>query len=522
MPGAGFSDLSSMSYRGPTLFGTFALGVSCVMTQLALMREMLGVFAGNELVFGVVLGNWLLLMGAGAALGRRLGRGPARSLTPLGALLIATAVLPPLQILILRQIRQLFFQGEAIGVVGTVLVSAGVILPYGLAAGAFLALACAVWKAPAAAAGAGRIYSMDSLGSVAGGVVFSFILISRLDHIALLGVPALLNSLAAAWLGWRSRRERGVWGGVMVWGSLATGAALLAWIFLTDPDASSTARQFAGQHLLFRGNSPYGRLVVTESGGQTNVIENGIAVVSTPNIESAEECVHLALAQRPGAKSVLLIGGALSGAIREVCRYRVTSIDCVELDPLISTLARRFLPGESADPRVRLIQADARVFVRQADPGYDVVLVALPDPTTAQLNRFFTREFFQDAHRILRPGGVVSFAVGRYENYASPELSRMLSCARQTALSSFRHVLLVPAARVYFIASDAPLTTDIAAGLEEAGIATRWVNRNYLAATMAPDRLAGVQRAAEQAGPRKPGFRANALLFPRPLLGGPV
>ena len=40
------------------------------MTQLTLMRELLAAFSGNELVFGVVLGNWMLLTGIGAALGR--------------------------------------------------------------------------------------------------------------------------------------------------------------------------------------------------------------------------------------------------------------------------------------------------------------------------------------------------------------------------------------------------------------------------------------------------------------------
>src|ERR1039457_6236717 len=52
------------------LLAVGALGVSCVMTQLALMRELLGTFSGNEMVLGVVLGLWLLLMGIGAWLGR--------------------------------------------------------------------------------------------------------------------------------------------------------------------------------------------------------------------------------------------------------------------------------------------------------------------------------------------------------------------------------------------------------------------------------------------------------------------
>src|SRR5512139_2131871 len=87
--------------RTPILAGVFALGVSCLLTQLALMRELLGVFAGNELVLGVTLGNWLLLLGLGAALGR-LVRADKQAKTEraprvLLGLLLLTAVLPPLQ-----------------------------------------------------------------------------------------------------------------------------------------------------------------------------------------------------------------------------------------------------------------------------------------------------------------------------------------------------------------------------------------------------------------------------------------
>ena len=38
-----------------------ALGVSSIITQLTLMREFLSVFSGNEMIYGIILGSWLLL-----------------------------------------------------------------------------------------------------------------------------------------------------------------------------------------------------------------------------------------------------------------------------------------------------------------------------------------------------------------------------------------------------------------------------------------------------------------------------
>ncbi len=526
------------------LAGVFALGVSCVMTQLVLLREMLCVFAGNELVLGVALGNWLLLMGLGAALGRWAHR-LREPVGVLAALLIFTAIVPPAQVVALRGLRSVvFLRGVDLGVTQTVLASFVILLPYCLAAGFMLALACSILSRMAGTVGAsgtpplgnpaiershgagdspiqppkggtpnraaGRVYFADSLGSIFGGVLFAFVLVQRLDHFALLCVAAVLNFVVAGWLSWSAhpRRAAGILpaesrqqdtGSSLLLGTAALlGIGLLALVLFASPDAASTTLQFPGQHVLFRGNSPYGRLVVTETGGQINFLENGVAVATQPNIELAEETAHYALAQRPDARRVLLLSGSLTGAAREVLRYGVGEVHCVELDPLLIDAGRRFLPQEFRNPRLRLLATDARQWVRRTTTKYDVVIVALPDPSTAQLNRFFTTEFFEETRRVLAPGGVLAFAVSHYENYASKELGRVLSCARQTVGRSFKNVVIIPGGRVYFLASDGPLRTDIAEALGQLRLATRLVNRNYLAAMLAPDRLADVNRAAAQ------------------------
>ena len=508
MAGAASTSWAPETIRRRILAGTFGLGFSCVLTQLVLMREMLAVFDGNELVLGVALGNWLLLMGLGAALSRCLpsGKEPVRTLT---AVLVCIALLPLVQVVALRALRSgLFLRGAALGVVETVLASLCVLLPYCLLAGLYLALACRTLEQGDRAHGAGRVYALDSLGSVIGGALFMFALVPLLDHFAILWFPAGLNLLLAAWLVRKSPAPTWPTAHFLVQVSLvAVAAGGTAWMLAANPDASTLSLQFPGQRVLFSKDSPYGRLTVTESGGQTNFFENGLLVAAAPNIESAEEAAHYTLAQRPGAKKVLLIGGLLSSTAREVLRHEGVDVDCVELDPLAVRLGRAFLPGELSQPRLRVFAADARQFVRRHTETYDIVLVGLPDPSTAQLNRFFTHEFFQETRRLLNPGGVLSFAVGRYENYASPELVKLLSCARRTAQLSFAKVLLLPGGRVYFVASDGPLTVDIAAALERAGLKPRWVNRHYLAATLAPDRLADLDRAAVQPAPVNRDFK---------------
>jgi spermidine synthase len=552
--------------RLPVLWALAGLGMASVMTQLALMRELLCTFAGNEMVLGIALGLWLLLTGLGTSLGRTADK----LRNPLAVLFTAQifiAVIPLAQVFAVRALRNVVFvRGAEVGVTGTVLSAAVLLLPFCIVAGYMLTLACSILNRSDDMSSAGRVYVADSLGSVAGGALFSFVLVRFLDHIALLAVPALLNLAAAAWLGRAgrqgnflsmnrsSRRESALtllwirWSGLT---SAATNpllreifiltlvAGIAAFVWLVHADALSTALQFPGQNVLFRANSPYGRLVVTESGGETNFIENGIAVVSTPNVEQVEEAAHYAMAQRPDARRVLLVSGSVAGVAKEILKYNVAGVDCVELDPLVIETGRRFLPEHFADPRIHVIATDARQFVRQtgaaltrwgettgeplfrrnltgtngsrvrsphrleADENsftnrYDVVILALPDPSTAQLNRFFTVEFFSGVKRVLADGGVLSFALGRYENYVSPELAQLLASADRSLQQSFANILVLPGGRVFFLASDGPLHGDIAARIEAQGVPTKLVNRHYLNAMLTTDRMADIQRAVSQ------------------------
>ena len=481
-----------------------ALGVMAVMAQLALMREMLCVFSGNELALGIILGNWLLLTGLGSWLGRTAGRvrHPQRVLA---LLLVFIAVLPLAQVFTLRELRNvIFLRGEAIGVSGTVIASFLWLAPFCILSGYTLTLACGATAAGEPGA-IRRVYVADSAGGVLGGVLFTYVLVPRLDHLALLSVPAFACLLVAAGLAWA---ERQYWLAAAA-GILAAGL-VAAWMAM-DVDARSTARLYPGQRVVFRGNSPYGKLVVTESAGQMNFIENGVPVFATHNIEETEETVHYAMAQRPHARRVLLIAGGVSGTAREILQYGVAEVTYVELDPLIITVGRRFLPDSLADQRIRVVNTDGRQFVKGATETFDVVIVDMPPPSTSQINRFFTSEFFDEVKRVLAPDGVLAFSLGHYENFVSPELARLLASASATLQRTFRHELIIPGGRIFFLASDGELYADIARRIEESGVSTRLVNRHYLSAMLTPDRLADMQRAT--AAPAKLNTDFNPVLY---------
>ena len=481
--------LDSRSGSAVVLLAICGLGVSAIITQLTLMRELLSAFSGNEMVLGIVLGNWLLLTGVGSYAG-----GSASKLKrPLSVLVVAqvlVAILPLLTLFALRTLRNVvFIRGALVGITETVISCFVLLLPYCLIAGYLLTLACRLLAPKGGPAGIGRVYFLDNIGDILGGVVFTFVLIHLFDHFGVLYLPAFLNLCLAAWIALKLRR-RGMFAAVCV-----VAAALLAGILAFDPDGVSTRLQYSGRNVVYRGSSPYGDLVVTESGAQYDFIENGVPLFSTYDVEAIEQTVHYAMGQRPEAREVLLISGGVSGTAREILKYGEAKVDYVELDPLILDVGRRYVGENLADRRIRVINTDGRLFVKQTDRRYDVVIADLPDPSTSQLNRFYTIEFFQEVKRILTPGGVLSFSLGKYENYVSEESARLIAVAHKTLSAVFDNVTIIPSGRIFFLASDGELVRNVAPRIEERGIPTLLVKRSYLDAVLTPDRIADVERA---------------------------
>jgi len=93
----------------------------------------------------------------------------------------------------------------------------------------------------------------------------------------------------------------------------------------------------------------------------------------------------------------------------------------------------------------------------------------------------------------------------------SRDLARLLASAERTVRTSFKNTLAIPGGRVFFLASDGPLFLDIASRLEQREIRTRLVNRHYLDAMLAPDRMADLARAVSE--PAAPNRDFSPILY---------
>jgi spermidine synthase len=85
--------------------------------------------------------------------------------------------------------------------------------------------------------------------------------------------------------------------------------------------------------------------------------------------------------------------------------YPEARIDGVEIDPAVTAVGRRYF-GLGDNPRLRVITADARPFLRRTHARYDLILVDAYRPPYVPFY-LTTREFFRLARSRLEPGGAV-------------------------------------------------------------------------------------------------------------------
>ncbi len=490
-------------------FAITALGISSVITQITVIREFINIFEGNEIVLGVLFSLWLLLTGLGAWLGKFIISERVQ-MTLLRVSLYLVAFLPVFHIVLIRFLRnELFIRGELPGIGPLIIWALVLLLPYCILSGGLLTLACSLLAFSGSDdRSIGKIYFFDNIGDILGGVIFTFVLVHFCNNLTALYVPAFL-----CLLGFLSLTPAGS-GGRLFYSSLGfIGLISLFCIgWFVNLDSISLRWLYPHQKIADHRESPYGRLVVTRSHDQTSFFESGGHLFSTPNTFASEEIVHYALSQLPKVDSVLLVSGGMAGVIDEILKYDVSRLDYVELDPAIISAGMQHLDIRFS-PEVHLHRGDGRKFIQRTDKKYEGIILDLPAPGSLQLNRFYTLEFFKEARAALLPGGVICFGVPGAENYISGDQARFLSTLKNTLRQVFKNVLIIPGERNIFIASDSPLSSDIASLISSRKIETVYVNRNYLAGRVTPERLSYIEGSIIDSVPTNHDFRPTAYFY---------
>ncbi len=470
-------------------FGFLLMGFSFTVTQGLLIRELLVAFFGNELSIGLILGNWLILEAVGSGLLGRLAdrwRGKAPSFA---ALQVLFALFLPLCLYAAYTSRSIVgaIPGEGVGLIPIFYSSFLILTPLALVDGAMFAFGCRAYSHLTSdeASSIGWVYVYEALGAIAGGIVFTYLFIPFLYSLQIVLILSGLNLLSAALVLASSDSSNP---GLIVVPVLLT--ASLG--FLLSPQAEevqrwATRQQWTGYNLVYSENSVYGNVAVVQREAQYTFYADGIPILTAPvpDVALSEEIVHLPLLFIPQPRRALVLSGGVGGVLHELAKYPLKQIDYAELDPLLIKAVLRFPTpltlSELSDPRLTVEYVDGQLLVRRKEwgiaphpkEGYDLVIVNLPYPSTLQLNRFYTVEFFQIVRGLLAKEGVLVIGCPGTLTYMSDELRDLNTMAYHTLQQTFSYVRPIPGDVTLWLASPSDELSTVPLG----ALVERWEGR---------------------------------------------
>lgn len=249
-------------------------------------------------------------------------------------------------------------------------------------------------------------YTFDILGSLAGTAAFfliGYFALSPIYWFGLLGVVVLLQRtrrtfLRAAWL---------------------VGAAAAIALFLQ-------------QNTYW---SPYYKITLTPAQPTGyNLDVNSIGHQSMIPWQEKEPFYRRVYEMFPGSsfEHALILGAGTGSDTATALANGVKSVTAVEIDPVIQKLGAELHPDQPySDPRVKMVNADGRVFLRNTTAKFDLIIFALPDSLTLtssianlRLESFlFTQDSLAAARAALSPNGVLVL----YNYYREPWLIEKLA-----------------------------------------------------------------------------------------------
>lgn len=421
------------------LLGLAAAGGFAVMlVEVCAFRSLQVTLGSTVYVTGIVLATVMVALAAGYALGGVLSRARSAPSTLAWVLAATSASLLLLDVLLVDAVLdQAFAWRNALSRGGDAPTALAGILPAAAAAGILLGppLTLLGMVSPLAMArlhgdGTGRVgglvMAVSTLGSLAGTLLPTFLLLPLLGVRATVLAGAVLLAAAAALA---APRQRAVLAAVSV--------------LLVAASALAVAGRRRGGDVVVEEESQHGSLRITwqatPGGRRALVYAPSRVYVHSVVYPDAPGRFHWTAAHAVPAVAArghrhLVLGSALGGVVADLVALdaRVT-VTAVEIDPAVSRHARRLVPA-MASPRVRVVADDARAFLKGSRERWDYIVVDLFAGDQAPVH-CVTTEFFTLARARLAPGGLL------YVNTNAPDLPAVVQGDRPSSIAHLRATL---------------------------------------------------------------------------------
>ena len=443
----------------PVIVALGGVGFFAIVAQTVFIREFFVVVLGNELVVGAVLAAWLAGVALGAYLGGLAARKAPEGFAGLLFTLALLAIAGPNLLIPVRLIRVIFSvaPGQLVPAWQVCCAALTFVGPAGFLVGAAFPMAArALPRDPShSPLGIPAFYVSEALGSVVGGLVFTFLMVGRLDSFqslwaASVVMTALMGLCALG--GRRSAKALAAFSAAVL--ALSTAGLLKVAAPVEKVTRGLLWSSIASAGIYKAADTPYRSLTLARDGDQFTLYSDGFPAETFPDEAADSQVAAVVLTQNPAPRRVLLLGSGAGGLAGQLAEYpAVERVDLVVPDRgYVQILPDDFRPSNAGKVKVHF--DDPRRFVRLCRAGsYDLLFSNVGDPVSLLSNRLFTREFMKDASRALTASGTLAIRMSAYEDFLDEDLVAYVGLIWRTVRTFFKDVVIMPESQGFLFAS---------------------------------------------------------------------
>ncbi|PNV74585.1 polyamine aminopropyltransferase [Leptospira inadai] len=259
-----------------------------------------------------------------------------------------------------------------------------------------------------------KVLSLDYAGALLASLAFPIFFAPKLGMVRTSFFFGILNAGTALWGTWMlplSEREKNLLRSksVIVLTFLSLGLAFAESITTYSEENLYT------DEIVYSKQTRFQKIIVTRYKSELRLFLNGhLQFSSRDEYRYHEVLVHPAMLSHPNPKRILVLGGGDGLAVREILKYpNVQNVTLVDLDPEMTklfaqqSLLTQINRSSLTDPRVKIQNADAFLWLEESGETFDVVLIDFPDPSNFSIGKLYTTAFYKSLKRRLNPLSIV-------------------------------------------------------------------------------------------------------------------
>jgi spermidine synthase len=301
------------------------------------------------------------------------------------------------------------------------------------------------------------VYAMDYIGAFIGAIIWVKILLKNFPLSEISFIVAGANFLIAVvtliyFIATGVIRQK-----MVALLMIVTTLCLLVYGYLNNRDFTDLMEQkFYDDPIVYKETTKYQHLVLTENRASNDIrlyINGNTQFSSLDEARYHEILVHPAFSLAPKIENVLVLGGGDGLALREIVKYSdVHQVTLIDLDPGMIKLAasnphlQKLNLNVFQDARIHIKQAegvadvnikgvylessetsangqpvaehvasvdvyniDADLFLGQeVKTQWDVVIIDFPDPSSVELSKLYSKQFYKKLSRLLTADGLIA------------------------------------------------------------------------------------------------------------------